>query len=90
MTVLDKNDYAWKPGSVGAPPPFFEMSIADPGRQRPAARRNRRDLRPRADPHAGILQAARSDPAGDPGRLAALRRPRDTWTKTGFSIWSTA
>jgi acyl-CoA synthetase (AMP-forming)/AMP-acid ligase II len=30
VTVLDKNDYAWKPGSVGAPPPFFEMRIADP------------------------------------------------------------
>jgi len=30
VTVLDKNDYAWKPGSVGAPPPFFEMCIQDP------------------------------------------------------------
>jgi acyl-CoA synthetase (AMP-forming)/AMP-acid ligase II len=30
VTVLDKNDYAWKPGSVGAPPPFFEMCIMDP------------------------------------------------------------
>jgi acyl-CoA synthetase (AMP-forming)/AMP-acid ligase II len=30
VTVLDRNDYAWKPASVGAPPPFFEMRIADP------------------------------------------------------------
>jgi len=30
VTVLDKNDYAWKPTSVGSPPPFFEMRIADP------------------------------------------------------------
>jgi acyl-CoA synthetase (AMP-forming)/AMP-acid ligase II len=30
VTVLDKNDYAWKPGSVGSPPPFFEMCIQDP------------------------------------------------------------
>jgi len=30
VTVLDKDDYAWKPGSVGGPPPFFEMRIMDP------------------------------------------------------------
>jgi long-chain acyl-CoA synthetase len=30
VTILDRNDYAWKPGSVGAPPPFFEMRIMDP------------------------------------------------------------
>jgi len=30
MTVLDKNDYAAKPASVGAPPPFLEMKILDP------------------------------------------------------------
>jgi acyl-CoA synthetase (AMP-forming)/AMP-acid ligase II len=30
VTVLDKNDYAWKPASVGAPLPFFEMRITDP------------------------------------------------------------
>lgn len=30
VTVLDKNDYAAKPDSVGAPLPFFEMKIADP------------------------------------------------------------
>ena len=29
VTVLDKNDYAAKPDSVGAPPPFFEMQIKD-------------------------------------------------------------
>ncbi len=27
MTILDKNDYATKPNSVGTPPPFFEMRI---------------------------------------------------------------
>lgn len=27
VTILDKNDYAAKPNSVGAPPPFFEMRI---------------------------------------------------------------
>ena len=29
MTVLDKEDYPRKPGSVGVPPPFFEMKIMD-------------------------------------------------------------
>ncbi|MGD8283880.1 MAG: AMP-binding protein [Desulfobacterales bacterium] len=29
VTVLDKNDYAAKPDSVGVPPPFFEMRIKD-------------------------------------------------------------
>lgn len=29
VTVLDKNDYAAKPDSVGVPPPFFEMKIVD-------------------------------------------------------------
>jgi acyl-CoA synthetase (AMP-forming)/AMP-acid ligase II len=29
VTILDKFDYARKPESVGAPPPFFEMKIAD-------------------------------------------------------------
>jgi acyl-CoA synthetase (AMP-forming)/AMP-acid ligase II len=29
MTILDKNDYAAKPNSVGAPPPFFEMMIVN-------------------------------------------------------------
>lgn len=29
MTILDKHDYARKPLSVGAPPPFFEMRIVD-------------------------------------------------------------
>jgi acyl-CoA synthetase (AMP-forming)/AMP-acid ligase II len=37
VTILDKNDYAAKPGSVGSPPPFFEMRIADEnGRELPA------------------------------------------------------
>ncbi|MCP5094361.1 MAG: acyl--CoA ligase [Chloroflexi bacterium] len=38
VTILDKNDFHAKPGSVGAPPPLFEMrierpdgSLADPG-----------------------------------------------------------
>jgi acyl-CoA synthetase (AMP-forming)/AMP-acid ligase II len=30
MTVLDRNDYAAKPASVGVPPPFLEMKILDP------------------------------------------------------------
>jgi acyl-CoA synthetase (AMP-forming)/AMP-acid ligase II len=29
MTILDKNDYAAKPNSVGTPPPFFEMKIVN-------------------------------------------------------------
>jgi acyl-CoA synthetase (AMP-forming)/AMP-acid ligase II len=29
VTVLDKEDYAAKPDSVGVPPPFFEMRILD-------------------------------------------------------------
>lgn len=29
VTILDKNDYAAKPTSVGCPPPFFEMRIMD-------------------------------------------------------------
>ena len=29
VTILDKNDYAARRGSVGCPPPFFEMRICD-------------------------------------------------------------
>jgi acyl-CoA synthetase (AMP-forming)/AMP-acid ligase II len=29
VTILDKEDYAAKPDSVGVPPPFFEMRILD-------------------------------------------------------------
>ena len=29
VTILDKNDYAAKPNSVGVPPPFFEMRIVN-------------------------------------------------------------
>jgi len=29
MTILDKDDYAAKPTSVGIPPPFFDMRIVD-------------------------------------------------------------
>ncbi len=31
VTILDKNDYAAKANSVGAPPPFFEMRIINEG-----------------------------------------------------------
>jgi acyl-CoA synthetase (AMP-forming)/AMP-acid ligase II len=33
LTIHDKNDYEAKPGSVGVPPPFFEMRIEDENRQ---------------------------------------------------------
>lgn len=33
LTVLDKEDYTSKPGSVGVPPPFYEMRIENPDRQ---------------------------------------------------------
>ncbi len=33
VTILDKNDYAAKPTSVGCPPPFFEMRIVDENRR---------------------------------------------------------
>ena len=37
VTILDKEDYAAKPDSVGVPPPFFEMRILDEnGRDLPA------------------------------------------------------
>jgi acyl-CoA synthetase (AMP-forming)/AMP-acid ligase II len=29
VTVLDRDDFAAKPGSVGAPPPFFDIKIVD-------------------------------------------------------------
>jgi len=29
LTIMDKNDYARKPTSVGVPPPFYEMRICD-------------------------------------------------------------
>jgi acyl-CoA synthetase (AMP-forming)/AMP-acid ligase II len=32
LTILDKKDYTAKPGSVGVPPPFYEMRIEDPDR----------------------------------------------------------
>jgi len=33
LTILDKNDFKAKPGSVGVPPPFFEMRIEDDNRK---------------------------------------------------------
>ncbi len=33
LTILDKNDYKAKPGSVGVPPAFSEMRIEDDGRK---------------------------------------------------------
>ena len=30
VTILDRHDYTRKPGSVGVPPPFFDMKIVDP------------------------------------------------------------
>ena len=37
VTILDKTDYAAKPGSVGAPPPLFEMRIlSERGEELPA------------------------------------------------------
>ncbi len=36
VTILDRGDYVRKPGSVGVPPPFFEMKIvADDGAELP-------------------------------------------------------
>jgi len=32
LTILDKNDYTARPGSVGVPPPFYEMRIEDSDR----------------------------------------------------------
>jgi long-chain acyl-CoA synthetase len=32
LTILDKKDYLAKPGSVGVPPPFYEMRIEDSAR----------------------------------------------------------
>ena len=32
LTILDKNDYTSRPGSVGVPPPFYEMRIEDSDR----------------------------------------------------------
>jgi long-chain acyl-CoA synthetase len=32
LTILDKKDYRAKPGSVGVPPPFYEMRIEDEDR----------------------------------------------------------
>ena len=33
LTILDKKDFRAKPGSVGVPPPFFEMRIEDDNRK---------------------------------------------------------
>ncbi|MBW2101277.1 MAG: AMP-binding protein [Deltaproteobacteria bacterium] len=33
LTILDKTDFQDKPGSVGVPPPFYEMRIEDENRQ---------------------------------------------------------
>ena len=33
LTIMDKNDFDAKPGSVGVPPPFYEMRIMDENRK---------------------------------------------------------
>ena len=64
---------ARKPGSVGVPPPLYEMRIVDDRRRRSAAGRDRRDRRPRPDHDAGLLQAARPHRGDD----------QDGWIHTG-------
>ena len=71
VTVLDRDDFARKPGSVGVPPPLYEMRIVGLDGSGPAAGRGRRDRRPRADHDARLLQAARPDGGDDQGRLGA-------------------
>ena len=66
-----------KTGSVGVPPPFYEMRIVDDGRARCSARRSRRDRRARARSRWPATTTAPDATARDAARrLAAHRRPR--------------
>ena len=49
VTILDRDDAVRKSGSVGVPPPFYEMRIVGEDGRDAAAGRGRRDRRPRAD-----------------------------------------
>ncbi|MEZ5728539.1 MAG: long-chain fatty acid--CoA ligase [Burkholderiaceae bacterium] len=74
VTILDRTDAVRKEGSVGVPPPFFEMRILDEqGADLPAGEIG--EIAGRPDPDARLLQAPGTHGAGDRGRMAAHRRP---------------
>ena len=75
ITVLDRDDAQRKAGSVGVPPPFYDMRIvAADGRDLPAGEVG--EIVGRGPiTMAGLLRAARADRAGARRRLAAYRRP---------------
>jgi acyl-CoA synthetase (AMP-forming)/AMP-acid ligase II len=76
VTILDRDDALRKSGSVGVPPPFYDLRIEDPDGNELPARRDRRDRRPRADHDGGLLRAPGEDRGGVARRVAAQRRPR--------------
>ena len=76
VTILDRDAAATKLGSVGVPPPGYELRVLDENATGAPARAGRRDRRSRTDHDAWLLQASRSDRRSDQGWVAALRRPR--------------
>jgi acyl-coenzyme A synthetase/AMP-(fatty) acid ligase len=78
MTILDKFDFARKPGSVGVPPPFMEMRIVDgAGQVVPPGQVGEITGR------GPLMRPWRSKMAGSTPAISA------TSTTTAFSIWST-
>ena len=90
VTVLDKHDYPRKPTSVGAPPPFFEMRIADPdGNELPAGEVGEICGRgPILMP--GYYKRPDLTQAGHPRTGGCIPATSAMWTRTAFSISSTA
>ena len=89
-TVLDRDDAGRKPGSVGVPPPLYEMRIVDENGADLPARRDRRDRGPWSDHDARLLQASRPHARRRSGRGGSTPAISGTSTRTGSCISSTA
>ena len=73
VASFNRPDRPTKPGSIGLPIWGVEMKLIDDDWKDDRGRGPRRDRDPRPQRHEGLLQAARGDRRGDPGRLVPHR-----------------
>ena len=84
VTVLDRDDFARKPGSVGRPAAPSTRCGSSTSTARICRRARSRDRRTRADHDARLLQTPGPHGGDDQGRLALHGRPRLRDEEQGF------